>query len=106
MYTAMRMRDEGWPEVGNYLVARQLLNVQRRAVFVMDSAETANGTDDDGDGLIDEGRVLLREGAVTLDTLEDVENLVFAIDRRMLKIRLTVARPAKSGRSMDDFAVA
>jgi tetratricopeptide (TPR) repeat protein len=31
LYAATRMRDEGWPEVGVYLVARQLLNVQRPA---------------------------------------------------------------------------
>ncbi len=70
----------------------------RRVVFVRDPGELDNDVDDDGDGLVDEGRVILLQNTVTLDILKGVEELSFALDGRMLKIRLRVARRATDGR--------
>jgi prepilin-type N-terminal cleavage/methylation domain-containing protein len=69
----------------------------RRAMFVRDAGEVANGVDDDGDGLIDEGRVILLQNGVTLEILKDVEELSFSLDGRRLKVRLRVARGTPGG---------
>lgn len=50
LFTATRMRDEGWPEIGNYLVARQLLNVQRPADAIA-PLQGALGPDGEGTAL-------------------------------------------------------
>jgi len=75
----------------------------RRIVFKLDPAETDNDADDDGDGFVDEGTVTLVQNNVTLAILRDVEECTFALDERMLKMRLRVARRATNGRVYRSF---
>ena len=75
-----------------------LTTSERRIVFVRDPGELKNDVDDDGDGLVDEGRVMLLQNGVTLDILKNVEDLSFELDGRLLTVRLGVARRATNGR--------
>jgi hypothetical protein len=75
-----------------------LTTSERRTVFVRDPTESPNGVDDDGDGLVDEGRVMLLQNGVTLNILQNVEDLTFELDGRLLTIRMRVARRATNGR--------
>lgn len=51
-----------------------------RLRFLLDSGETADGDDDDGDGLIDEGRVVLeRGGTVIAELASGVRDFRFSV---------------------------
>ena len=66
--------------------------VHRRIVFTLDPTESDNDSDDDGDGLIDEGQIELIEDDATVAVIPDIEQCVFALDGRVLQMRLRVAR--------------
>ncbi len=70
----------------------------RRLTFALDAGETANGADDDGDGLIDEGTVQLVHNLVTVAMLRDVEDCAFALEGRTLAVRMQCARLDGQGR--------
>ncbi len=69
-----------------------LSTTPRRLVFLMETTETDNGVDDDGDGLIDEGTVELTHDAVTIAVVRDVEQCEFQFQGRMLGMRLQLAK--------------
>lgn len=69
----------------------------RRIVFALEPGELDNNTDDDGDGLIDEGTITLLQNNVTLAILKDVEQCAFAMDGRIMTMRLGVARRSSDG---------
>jgi len=98
-----------------------------RLQFLYESGETNNGLDDDGDGLIDEGRVVMTrdvgqatEKSTTLVTgvselLEgelangiddnangfvDESGFCMTLEGRLLVIRLSLSRPVKQARSI------
>jgi len=70
----------------------------RRIVFTMDLTETANGTDDDGDGLVDEGRVTLLHEGTEVAVVRNVEVCEFELEGRLLRMRVAIARRAGDGR--------
>lgn len=59
--------------------------------FIMDDGERSNGVDDDGDGLIDEGVLWLRQGDVRSVLMADVEMFSVALDGRSLRVTLGCA---------------
>ncbi len=63
LYAATRIRDEGWPEIGNYLVARQLLNVQRPADAI---APLRRALGPDGEGTALPSALFVREARTEL----------------------------------------
>ncbi len=83
---------------GQFSMNAALSTTPRRIVFELDSGETDNDQDDDGDGLIDEGRVLLLQNGITLAILRDVEECTFMFDGRLLSMRLRIARRAADNR--------
>lgn len=70
----------------------------RRVVFTREPGELANGSDDDGDGLIDEGSITLLHEATEVAVVRNVEQCEFELDGRLLCMRMTVARRAGDGR--------
>lgn len=80
-----------------------LLTSPRRIVFTLESGETDNDKDDDGDGLIDEGVITLLQNNVTLAILKDVEACSFCLDGRIMFMRLQVARVASDRRVYRNF---
>ena len=75
----------------------------RSLTFAMEDGETANGIDDDGDGLIDEGAVRLVHDNSTVAMISGVEDCGFCFDGRMLGIRLRVARRDGQGRTFRGY---
>jgi len=61
----------------------------------LEAGEKANGIDDDGDGLIDEGRVLLQVPAAVTTVLPRVESLTVTVEGSLVTVRLVGARPDK-----------
>jgi hypothetical protein len=80
-----------------------LLTSPRRIVFALEPSETDNDIDDDGDGLVDEGTITLLQNDITLAILKDVEECSFALDGRILKMRLRVARRSSERRIYRNF---
>jgi hypothetical protein len=74
------------------------LGPPRTVAFVMDSGETADGTDEDGDGLVDEGEIHLVESSGSAVALAAAVEL-FAVTRsgRTLEITVRVAGRDKHG---------
>ena len=81
----------------------RLSTTPRRVDFRMEAGETDNGVDDDGDGLVDEGEIILLQNSVTLAILRDVEQCEFALDGRVLQMRLRVARRDRERRVYRNF---
>lgn len=69
----------------------------RQFTFALEGTETANGVDDDGDGLIDEGEITMLQNGTTLAILKDVEECSFSMEGRVLSVRLRVARSDRQG---------
>ncbi|MCA8973242.1 MAG: prepilin-type N-terminal cleavage/methylation domain-containing protein [Planctomycetes bacterium] len=75
------------------------LTPARALEFVIEPGETANGADDDGDGLVDEGKLQLTVGSVATDMiLAGVETCSFTMNGRVLRIQLGCARGDRLGR--------
>jgi len=68
----------------------------RRLTFEMEPSETANGVDDDDDGLIDEGEVRLVHDMVTIAVVRNIEICEFQLDGRMLRVRIASGRRDRS----------
>jgi hypothetical protein len=75
-----------------------LSNSSRRLTFALEPTETANGLDDDGDDLVDEGEVRLVHDLVTVAVVRNVEDCMFQLDRRMLRVRTAGGRTDHTGR--------
>jgi hypothetical protein len=76
----------------------RLSSATRRVVFTLDPGEVANGSDDDGDGLIDQGTITLLHETVEVAVVRDVELCEFELDGRLLRMRIAIARRAGDGR--------
>lgn len=66
--------------------------------FLLDGSEADNDADDDGDGMIDEGRLFLREGARLLQVATGIEVCSFLLDGRTLTVAMQAARRSGAGR--------
>jgi len=77
-----------------------LSTLPRELTFTMDTGETANGADDDGDGLVDEGVVRLVHDNATIAVVSDVEDCEFMLDGRLLAVRLRVGKGDGRGRAI------
>ena len=75
-----------------------LATTPRRISFQLDPGELANGSDDDGDGLVDEGVITLLQNSTTVAILRDVEQCMFLLDGRIVRMRIRVARAKANGR--------
>ncbi len=75
----------------------EALTEARSITFVLDDAESANGKDDDQDGLTDEGAIILHNGYLDLVLCENAEVCEFELDGRILKATIQVARRTKAG---------
>jgi len=74
------------------------LTPAREFQFVIDDNETANGIDDDGDGMIDEGKLELRINTSQLELIATgVELCRFSLTGRVLSVRLQCARRDHQG---------
>ncbi|MHC5065117.1 MAG: hypothetical protein ACYTG5_14215 [Planctomycetota bacterium] len=93
-----------WRPGIEFLAASGLLSMNaalststRRISFALEAGETANGVDDDGDGLVDEGEITMLQNGNTLAILREVEECSFSMDGRVLSLRLRVARSDRQG---------
>jgi hypothetical protein len=66
--------------------------------FVLDPGETANGVDDDGDGLVDEGDVWLRTPAAETTVLHRVELFKISVIGASLRVEVRAASTDSRGR--------
>ena len=71
----------------------------RELVFSYDRTETANGIDDDEDGLIDEGTVTLLHDSSTVAVVTNVEDITFEFDGRLLIVSIQIGRTERGGRA-------
>ena len=69
----------------------------RRLTFEIEPGEAANGLDDDGDGLVDEGEVRLVHDMVTVAVVRNIEECLFRLDGRMLRVRIAGGRSDQRG---------
>lgn len=97
--------DLVWRPGVQFLSASGLLSMNarlttstRRVVFGLDSSELRNGSDDDGDGFIDEGTITLLHEGTEVAVIRNVELCEFELDQRILRMRIGVARRAGDGR--------
>jgi len=92
-YSTLRFRSV----VGLPTESSEALGLSRTLAFVRDSGETANGTDDDGDGLVDEGEIRLVEasgsGAALATAVE-----VFTITKTGRNLQIMVRIGGRAGR--------
>ncbi len=76
-----------------------------RSLYVQpENGETPNGVDDDGDGLIDEGRLMLDYDGVPVAWTCGIESCAFPLTGRLLTIELRSAVPGRAG-AVQRFAV-
>ena len=68
----------------------------RRLTFELEAGESANGVDDDGDGLVDEGGVRLLHDLVTIAVVRNIEICEFRLNGRMLRVRIASGRNDRS----------
>lgn len=75
-----------------------MLTPAREFEFVIDDNETANGIDDDGDGMVDEGRLQLQINTSQLELIATgVERCSFSLNGRILRVTLQCARRDHEG---------
>jgi len=72
--------------------SKTAMTTHRELEFVMDSNETDNDLDDDGDGLIDEGKLYLTYNGRRFLLTDGVENFTFTVNGSAVVVSLTVAR--------------
>lgn len=65
------------------------LTLPRTIRFILDPSEVANTIDDDGDGFVDEGRVVLDYDGVAADMVIHAEECTFTLVGRELTIRVS-----------------
>lgn len=74
------------------------LTPEREFELALEPTETANGADDDGDGLVDEGVLQLRIGTTRLELISTgVERCEFSLSGRTLTMTLQCARRDHEG---------
>ena len=73
------------------------LTSPRELEFVLDANEDANGTDDDGDGLVDEGKLFLRYESARMAIADGVESCSFELDGQVIKFSVQCAKRDRSG---------
>ncbi len=73
------------------------LTSPRELEFVIDANEDVNGTDDDGDGLVDEGKLFLRYGSTRVPIAVGVETCSFERDGQTVKFSVQCAKRDRSG---------
>lgn len=64
----------------------------RELLFVRDAGELENGVDDDGDGMVDEGRIMALYEGTRLVMAEGIEACTFTTDGRMIRVTVRCAR--------------
>ena len=74
------------------------LTPPRSIEFVRDAADPLNGIDDDGDGLVDEGRLVLNYDGVQTKIADGIESSTFVLEDRVVRFRLTFAKRDSNGR--------
>lgn len=74
-----------------------LSTAPRRLTFHLEPGELDNGIDDDGDELIDEGEIRLMHDTVTIAVVRNVEECLFQLEGRMLRVRLQCGRSDQRG---------
>lgn len=83
--------------IGNLAMIPSALSPLVTLEFLMDGSETDNGTDDDGDGMVDEGKLFASYGTDRWLLLDAVEVFEVTLDGNAVEIRLQCARADKSG---------
>ncbi len=83
--------------LGGYSFLASAVSNPHSLEYVLDSNEIDNGVDDDGDGLVDEGRLVHEVGGRTLVLLNGVEVCEFWLNGRVLAVSLTCARRDSQG---------
>jgi hypothetical protein len=81
----------------------QSMNAQARTLvrtieFVRDPGEKLNAYDDDGDGMIDEGKLIMRYGKTTTILADKVEICTFTLEGRIVRFAIRVCRRDSKGR--------
>lgn len=66
--------------------------------FVLDPAEQQNGKDDNGNGLVDEGRLVYENGSEVVTILPGVESFSLTVDGRVVRITVRLAQKEAGGR--------
>jgi hypothetical protein len=69
----------------------------RELRFTLETGETANGVDDDNDGLIDEGALILTWEGTPVVVADQLEICEFATEDRLLRVTLQCARLDRDG---------
>ena len=69
----------------------------RRLTVEMEAGESANGIDDDGDGLVDEKQVVLTHDLSQVAVLCNVEECVFSLTGRIMTVRVRCVRSDSRG---------
>lgn len=92
--TAVRFRSA----LGDLSMNASSWTPQRTIRFELDPSETVNGVDDDGDGFVDEGRIVLDYDGTRVDMVIDAERCTFALDGRELTIAVAAASRSRSSR--------
>ncbi len=66
--------------------------------LVLEEGEIDNGTDDDGDGMVDEAYLMRRQDGDSWPIARGVESLTFTMEGRIVRVSLTCARRTNDGR--------
>ena len=65
--------------------------------LVLEEGEIDNGTDDDGDGMVDEAYLMRRQDGDSWPIARGVESLTFTMEGRIVRVSLTCARRMNDG---------
>jgi type II secretory pathway pseudopilin PulG len=68
------------------------LTAPREIEFLRDAAESVDGADNDGDGLVDEGRIYLVYDGVRVPIADGVESCSFELDGSIVRFTVQFAR--------------
>lgn len=83
---------------GELAMNASALTPVREFEFVLEPGETDNEVDDDGDGMVDEGSLTLREGTTVLQVATGLERCLFRLSGRIMTFELRSARRDNAGR--------
>ncbi len=81
-----------------------MLTGERELRLILDDNEVANDIDDDGDGMIDEGRVVLVYDGISVTMARNVETLTFTLTGRVLNMEIRSAARRSDG-SLQRFSI-
>ena len=77
----------------------EALTSLRELRFEPDAGETANGLDDDADGLVDEGRVVLEAEGLVTTVVGNLESCTFAVEQRLVRLEMRARVVVPGGRT-------